>query len=123
MRSTLHDAGVIKHLDGWINAVAFDAPRAVLLIERKDWDADAGAIDHSRIATDANQATPRAGANQRAKVLMPEEPREHVAARAGKPVDEHGLRSVVRTAGPDPIVLVAARPIVGDRAIEHFNEA
>ena len=38
-------------------------------------------------------------------------------------VHEHRLGAMVRDGRPDPVALVASRPVVGDRPIEELDEA
>src|SRR5690606_24820614 len=70
-----------------------------------------------------DEPAPSAHADQLAEVVVAEQPGEHVAARAGQPVDEHALGALVAVRRPWPVLAIAPGPIVGARAVEQFDEA
>ena len=102
--------------------MALDAPSAVELVEPEVGDGHVAAIDERRDAGDADQAAPGAGTDQLAQLVVLEEPREHIAARAGVAVDQHRLRSLVRIVRPGPIGTVTTVPVVGPWAVEQLDE-
>src|SRR6185369_5265883 len=59
-----HLGRIIGPVDVRIDAVPFNAPRAVWLVERKCRNGDAAAVDQSGISRDADQTAPGAFADQ-----------------------------------------------------------
>jgi uncharacterized membrane protein (Fun14 family) len=91
--------GVVDDLDVGVDAVALDAPGAVLLVEAEVGDGGVAPVDQARNARDADETAPGAGADELAELVVLEEPGEHVAARAGHAVDEHALGALVAVVG------------------------
>src|SRR5262249_2001407 len=121
--AVLHLGGVVDDLDVGVDAVALDAPGAVLLVEAAGRGGDAGPVEQAGVAGDADEAAPGGHAYELAELRLAEVPGEGVAAGAGQAVDEHGLGALLGVGGPGPVVAVAAGPVVGDGAVEHFDEA
>ena len=103
--------------------MALDAPGAVGLVEREGRHRGVAAIDERGHPGDPDEAAPGAGADERAEPRFAEEPGEHVAAAAREAVDEHRLGAGMAVGRPGPVLAVAAGPVVGDRAVQQFDEA
>ena len=78
------------------HAFVFHAPAVFARPERQVRRRDGAAIHQHGKAEDAHQAAPRRLADQRAHVVFAEHPRQQVAARAGRLVDQHGARPLDR---------------------------
>ena len=74
--------------------VIFHFPLAVQAVDRPARRGDAAAVHQRRITPDADEAAPRARADERADFVLLEHPRKRVAARARHFVDDHRLGSV-----------------------------
>ena len=68
------------------------------------------AVHQRREAEDSDQPAPGPLAHQRAELQLAEHPGQHVAAGAGRLVDEHDLRAVDGAAGLARVLAVASRP-------------
>src|SRR5690606_8103210 len=108
--SVLHVGGVVDDFDIRIDAVAFDAPGAVVFIEAEGGDGGVAAIDEAGVAGDADESAPGAGADEFAEAGLLEVIGESIAARAGGAVDEHALGAVVGIGRPLPVFAVGAGP-------------
>src|SRR5688572_12412165 len=78
-----HLRRIVDHLDVGRHAEAFDAPRAVELVEREGGNRRLGAVDQSGVAADADEAAPGARADELAEPVLAEVVGEAVTARAG----------------------------------------
>src|SRR6185436_6970659 len=105
--AVLHQRRVVDHLDVGVDAVALDAPGAVLLVEGEARALDVAAVDQERVAREADQAAPGARADQLPEAGLLEVEGEGVAARAREAVDQHALRPEVAVRRPGPVVAVA----------------
>ena len=90
---------IVDHFEIGSDAMAFHRPRAIGLVDTKRWYRHRSAIEQSGAPGDANQATPRSGPNEGAKISSSEQPREHVTARTGQPIDQHAFGSEVTIGG------------------------
>ncbi len=118
-----HERRVVDHLDVRIDAVALDAPRPVLVVEREARHAHVTAVDQRRVPRQTDQTAPGPRADERADAPLPEPERERVAARTGGLVDEHALGTVV--ANPRfrlTFVDLAHGPVAAKVAVEQLDE-
>src|SRR5271154_2015740 len=73
--------------------MALDLPLSVQAADRDTWRHHAATIHERRIAADADEAAPRAHADQRPEFGFAEQPRHGIATRAGVLIDDHDLRA------------------------------
>src|SRR5262249_31533873 len=118
-----HERRIVQHLDIGIDAVAFDAPGAVHLVEAKRGNRRGPAVDELWIAADADETAPGAHADQLADLHLLEVTRERIAARAGHPVDEHALGALMAVGRPLDVAGIALGPVIRRRSVEQFNES
>ena len=74
------------------DAVPFHFPLAMQTINGKARRGNTTAVDELGIAADADEAAPGPRADQRSQMLIVKVPGHCVTARAGRLVDDHGLR-------------------------------
>ncbi len=120
--TTDHQRGIINHFDVRVGAVAFDSPRAVVLIETERGSADEAVIDKAGVAGKAHETAPRSHANELADSGLLEQPGEHVAAGTRHAIDEHALGPLMGIGGEGPILALTHGPVVGVGSIQQFNE-
>src|SRR6478672_3357398 len=88
-----HLLGGVLDFDIRRDTLVLDRPLAVHVVERESWSRYAAAVDRRRNADRADEATPRARADQRAKLPLLEHVGKRVTARARRLVHDHHLRA------------------------------
>src|SRR5262249_14684011 len=115
--------GVVDDGHVGVDAVALDAPGAVELVEAEGGRGDGAAVDQARVAGDADEAAPGAGADELAEFRLLEVGGGGRAAGTRQARDEHSLGAEVGVRGPGPVVAVAPSPEVGSGAVEQLDES
>ena len=82
---------------------------------------DAAAVHQHRETEDADEAAPRALADERAHLVLAEHPRQEIAARAGGLVDDHRLRPLNRRERRLEVGAVAHRPVGDERPAQDVD--
>src|SRR5690348_11038009 len=83
--------GILPDFNVRSDAVTLDFPLAVQAANGKSWSGNQSTVQQNRIPADAHKAAPRALADQRAGVLLAEDPWQRVATRTRELVDDHHL--------------------------------
>ena len=97
-------------------------PLPLRVVHAEGRNGDRAAVGEGRRSADADQAAPRAGADERAEARFAEVGRERVAPRAAPPVDQHDLRSAVGHGRPLLARAVAHGPVREHRPVQQLDE-
>src|SRR5262245_53185915 len=104
------------------DATVLDIPLAFRSVEGEVRRSHRAAVNQLRVATDADQSTPGAFADQRADLRAAEHIGQIVAARTGVFVDEHGFRTGHYAEWLAEVFAVAHRPIAVQRFTQVIND-